>query len=80
MGLANEIKEDLYDIKNLIFLEYLRYNPIWYRKLSDSPEEYNNFKNEAKRFLKLTTYDKINSLKSQLNMVNLFTEYLKSEE
>ncbi|QVK20419.1 hypothetical protein KHQ82_08805 [Mycoplasmatota bacterium] len=77
MGLSNEILSNLYKQESSQLLEYLRYNPIWYRRLSENPNHYQLFENEAKEFLKLTTYDKINSAKNQLDMLSMFLKYLK---
>ncbi|XMB87048.1 YlbE-like family protein [Mycoplasmatota bacterium WC44] len=78
MGLSHQILEKLYKDENAPILEYLRYNPKWYRILDRDPKKYEVFESEAKKYLKMTTYDKINSVKNQVDMLSMFIQYLNN--
>ena len=78
MGLDLTILDDLYKSENAQILEYLRYNPIWYKVLSNDSKKYTEFVTDAKKFLKLTTYDKIGTIKNQIDMLSIFSEYMKN--
>lgn len=63
---------------NDLYLTYLRYHPKWYVILNEHPEAYGDFEKELKVNLKLTTYDKINNLKKQVDFVGGIMKYLNS--
>ena len=63
---------------NDLYLTYLRYHPKWYVILNEHPEAYIDFEKELKINLKLTTYDKINNLKKQVDFVGGIMKYLNS--
>jgi hypothetical protein len=46
--------------------------------LNEHPEAYGDFEKELKINLKLTTYDKINNLKKQVDFVGGIMKYLNS--
>jgi hypothetical protein len=46
--------------------------------LEKNPNYYKEFENELKKDLKITTYDKIENLKKQINFVNGIIKYLNS--
>lgn len=64
--------------QNNLYLTYLRYHPKWYVILNEHPEAYNEFEKELKVNLKLTTYDKINNLKKQVDFISGMLKYLNS--
>ena len=64
--------------QNPIYLNYLRYHPKWYMILEKDPSSYKEFENQIKRDLKLTTYDKIENIKKQINFVNGIIKYLNN--
>lgn len=70
------ILEKLY--QNEPILRYLRYNPKWYISLNQNPESYKDFEKEAKTNLKLTTADKIENLKNQINFINSMIKYINN--
>ncbi|HHU80722.1 MAG: YlbE-like family protein [Bacilli bacterium] len=70
------ILEKLY--QNEPILRYLRYNPKWYIPLNQNPESYKDFEKEAKTNLKLTTADKIENLKNQINFINSMIKYINN--
>lgn len=63
---------------NELYLTYLRYHPKWYVILNDNPDAYNEFEKEVKINLKLTTYDKIDNLRKQVDFINGIVKYLNS--
>ncbi len=63
---------------NPLYLEYLRYHPKWYVILNDNENMYKEFEKEIKIAYKITTYDKINNLKKQVDFVNGMLKYLNS--
>lgn len=64
--------------QNPDYLNYLRYHPKWYLILERNPSLYKEFEKELKKELKITTYDKIENLKKQINFVNGIIKYLNS--
>ena len=62
--------------ENQIYLEYLRYHPRWYIILNDNPKLYSDFEKTVKKEYKITTYDKIDNLKKQIDFVNGMIKYL----
>ncbi len=64
--------------QNDVYLNYLRYNPKWYIPLNQNPGSFVDFENEIKRNLKITTMDKIDNLKKQIDFINGMIKYLNS--
>lgn len=71
-----EILDKIYN--NDLYLEYLRYHPNWYVILNNNPNVYNDFEKEVKIKYKLTTYDKIENFKKQIDFINGIVRYLNS--
>ncbi len=71
-----DILDKIYN--NDLYLEYLRYHPKWYVILNDNPNLYNEFEKEIKIKYKLTTYDKIENFKKQIDFINGIVRYLNS--
>jgi hypothetical protein len=73
--LRDEIIEKLYN--NEQYLDYLRRHPKWYYYLDLDPGYFKEFERVVKKALKLTTYDKLEAIKRQVNfasaMINYFT-------
>lgn len=63
---------------NDLYLTYLRYHPKWYVILNENPDAYSEFEKEVKINLKLTTYDKIDNLRKQVDFINGIVKYLNS--
>lgn len=71
-----QILSRLYE--NDLYLTYLRYHPKWYVILNEHPEAYPEFEKELKVNLKLTTTDKINNFKKQVDFISGMIKYLNS--
>ncbi len=63
---------------NDVYLNYLRYNPKWYGPLNQNPKSFVDFEKEVKHNLKLTTADKIDNLKKQIDFINGMLKYINS--
>lgn len=63
---------------NPLYLEYLRYHPNWYVILNNDESMYKEFEKEIKVTYKITTYDKIENLKKQVDFVNGMLKYFNS--
>lgn len=61
---------------NDIYLTYLRYHPHWYQILNTDPLEFSRFEKEVKTTLKITTADKIDTFKKQVDFINGIIKYL----
>jgi hypothetical protein len=71
-------KEILYKLySNPQILNYLRFNPEWYKILYHEPDKYKDFEKEAKSNLKITTYDKIEDIKGQIGFIQSIIEYAR---
>lgn len=64
---------------NDVYLNYLRYNPRWYVTLNENPASINDFEKEVKINLKMTTSDKIENLRKQIDFINGMLKYLNSQ-
>lgn len=74
--MRQDLLSKLYD--NELYLTYLRYHPSWYVIFNDHPEAFSDFEKEVKVNLKLTTYDKIDNLRKQVDFINGIIKYLNS--
>lgn len=63
---------------NDVYLNYLRYNPRWYSILDEDSNRYADFEKEIKANLKLTTADKIESFRKQIEFISGMIKYLSS--
>lgn len=72
--MRSDILEKIY--ANDIYLTYLRYHPNWYIVLNNNPSSYNYFEKEIKTALKITTADKIENLRKQVDFINGIIKYL----
>ena len=61
---------------NDLYLTYLRYHPKWYEILNKDPSSYSLFEKEIKTTLKITTADKIENLRKQVDFINGIIKYL----
>lgn len=61
---------------NNLYLTYLRYHPHWYQILDSNPSMYSSFEKEVKTTLKITTADKIENLRKQVDFINGIIKYL----
>ena len=69
----------LYLYEHLDLLMYLRYNPRWYKILYYEPNCFDAFINEAKTNLNIRTYDRLESLKKNFNMIYSLTGLLEKK-
>lgn len=74
--MTQEILSKLY--QNDLYLTYLRYHPKWYVILNEHPEAYKDFEKEVKVNLKLTTTDKIDNFRKQVDFINGIIKYLNN--
>ena len=63
---------------NPLYLEYLRYHPNWYVVLNNNENMFKEFEKEIKVKYKITTYDKIENFKKQLDFINGMIKYINS--
>ena len=61
------------------YLEYIRYHPKWYYYLDQNPNLFIEFEKALKKELKITTYDKLESLRKKVNFVSSFIKYMTKE-
>jgi hypothetical protein len=65
-----------YFYDNPIYLEYLRYNPKWYKILYYDPNMLNDFILEANTNLHLTKRDSLVEFNKKLSFVSTLMQYL----
>ncbi len=65
-----------YFYDNPIYLEYLRYNPRWYKILHYDPSLFTSFINEANQKLHLTKRDSLLEFNKKLSFVSSLMQYL----
>ena len=68
-----DILEKLY--ANDQYLEYLRRHPKWYYYLDEDPKNYKLFEQAVKKDLKLTSFDKLERFKKQVNFASALVKY-----
>ncbi|CCY07464.1 MAG: YlbE-like family protein [Bacilli bacterium] len=69
-----EILKKIYNTKE--YLEYLRYHPKWYYYLDENPLNFRSFENVVKKEYKITSYDKLEKMKSKINFFTSMINYL----
>lgn len=74
IGIKEEILNKIYEDDRI--LNYLRYNPFWYKILYYEPDKIDDFMNEAKKTLKITVSDNINNFKNQVDFISSLIEYI----
>lgn len=72
--MRSDILNNIY--ANDLYLTYLRYHPHWYQILDSNPSMYSSFEKEVKTTLKITTADKIENLRKQVDFINGIIKYL----
>lgn len=75
--MKQEILEKLY--ANEQYLYYLRQHPKWYYYLDLDPKYYDEFERVVKKELKITSYDKLESLKNQISFASSMLRYFQSQ-
>lgn len=75
--MRSDVLKKIYE--NDLYLTYLRYHPKWYLILNQYPQSYNDFEKEVKVKLKLTTADKIEQLRKQVDFISGMLNYLNSK-
>lgn len=71
--MIKNIMERIY--QNPDVLDYLRHHPKWYYYLDQNEKNYDVFLNTVKKDLKVTTYDKLEKIKNQVNFASSMLEY-----
>ncbi|MFA7436542.1 MAG: YlbE-like family protein [Bacilli bacterium] len=74
----DEVINKLY--ANEQYLNYLRYHPKWYYYLDLDPKYFDEFERVVKKALKITTYDKLESIKKQVNFASSMVKYFSSQK
>lgn len=69
-----DILTKIYETKE--YLEYLRYHPKWYYYLDENPNNFKLFEKVVKKEYKITTYDKLEKVKTQINFFTSLFDYL----
>ncbi|MDD3999882.1 MAG: YlbE-like family protein [Bacilli bacterium] len=75
--MRDEIISKLY--ANEQYLDYLRRHPKWYYYLDLDPKYYIEFEKVVKKALKITTYDRLESVKNQVNFASAMIKYLANQ-
>lgn len=75
--LRDDILKKLY--ANEQYLYFLRKHPKWYYYLDLDPKYYNEFEKVVKRELKITTYDKLERVKNQINFATSMIRYFQGQ-
>lgn len=73
MNLETQIK--LHENPN--YIEYLHFNPVWYKILNRYPDKINDFINEYKKNNRLKSIDRINNALSTIEMLQNVLSTLK---
>ncbi len=71
--MRDDVLKKLYG--NEKYLEFLRYHPKWYYYLDMNPAYFDEFEKVVKKELKITTYDKLESAKKQINFASAMLNY-----
>lgn len=74
--MKDEVIKKLYE--NEQYLDYLRRHPKWYYYLDLNPKYYDEFERVVKKAYKLTTYDKLESIKNQINFASSMIKYFSN--
>lgn len=77
INLKDEVIRKLY--ANPVYLDYLRQNPKWYYYLDLDSKYYSDFEKAVKQDLKLTTYDKLEAIKNQINFASSMLNYFMNK-
>ena len=72
--MREDLIKKIYD--NDMYLYYLRYNPKWYQYLDQDPNNFDMFEKVVKKEYKLTTSDKLEKFKNQINFASAFLKYI----
>ncbi len=73
--MSDEVLNKIYS--NSYYLEYLRRHPKWYYYLDLDPKYFQEFERVVKKESKTTTYDKLESLKNQINFASSMINYFR---
>lgn len=74
--MRDEVLKKIYS--NPQYLDYLRRHPKWYYYLDLDPKYLNDFERVVKKALKITTYDKLEQLKNQINFASAMLRYFSN--
>ena len=73
----NSYMSFMYD--NPVYLEYLRYNPRWYKILYYEPSMLSEFKKEAQERLKIRAVDKLDNFSNKLKLFSSLGSYFNKK-
>lgn len=73
--MTDEVLNKIYS--NSYYLEYLRRHPKWYYYLDLDPKYMQEFERVVKKESKTTTYDKLETLKKQINFASSMINYFR---
>ena len=59
-------------------LNFLRQQPIWYRRLSRNPQEFDLFNTESKYFFKKSIPDRVHQLSNSVQMASMMVSMFQS--
>ena len=62
---------------NPVYLNYLRENSIWYKRLNRNPKLFNIFEEEAKAYCKLRPVDKLAKAVDTMELISSLVSTLK---
>ena len=72
-----DIMDKIYQDERM--LDYLRYHPKWYYYLDQNPSNFVKFEKQVKEDLKITTYDKLEKARKQIDFASKLIEYFKNK-
>lgn len=73
--MTDEVLNKIYS--NSYYLEYLRRHPKWYYYLDLEPKYMQEFERVVKKESKKTTFDKLETLKKQINFASSMINYFR---
>lgn len=73
--MTDEVLNKIYS--NSYYLEYLRRHPKWYYYLDLDPKYMQEFERVVKKESKTTTFDKLETLKKQINFASSMINYFR---
>lgn len=59
-------------------LQFVRYNPVWYRYLSRDPAKIYELPEEAKRYYGKTFPQRVEKLRNQIEMIHVLAQFAEA--
>ena len=74
------MRQDIYELieADEDLLNFLRQQPIWYRRLSRNPQDFELFSTETKYFFKKSIPDRVNQLSNSVQMASMMVSMFQS--